>query len=218
MDLDFNIQGCGLYKSWRRLKMLHFGTSLVYWASLLDLFLVHNTVSEVDAISTQAVPLGIVLPCFESSRKLINWLQYWFLHQVRASKAQRKTIWFVSEAGIKALATGTDIFQACGKLVSSPLRQPQLCKDRFAQRAGLWPRESLENPPSNSFSHQPSSDGSFIRLLSLQCPSKGSYWSTATKRAIGGLLSVTSILWRIPSAQLFQQITQPKVLKGQDPV
>ena len=36
MDLEFNIQGCGLYKSWSGLKMLHFGTSVsvVYWGSL----------------------------------------------------------------------------------------------------------------------------------------------------------------------------------------
>ena len=31
MDLEFNIQGCGLHKSWRGLKILHFGTSVVCW-------------------------------------------------------------------------------------------------------------------------------------------------------------------------------------------
>ena len=44
MDLEFNTQGCDLYKSWRGLKMLHFGTSVVYWASTMGQMFVHSTV------------------------------------------------------------------------------------------------------------------------------------------------------------------------------
>ena len=44
MDLEFNSQGCDLYKSWRGLKMLHFGTSVVYWASTIGQIFVHSTV------------------------------------------------------------------------------------------------------------------------------------------------------------------------------
>ena len=44
MDLEFNIQGCDLYKSWRGLKMLHSGTSVVCWGCPWGQILIHFTV------------------------------------------------------------------------------------------------------------------------------------------------------------------------------
>ena len=44
MDLEFNIQGCGLHKSWRGLKILHFGTSVVCWGCPGGQIFLHSTV------------------------------------------------------------------------------------------------------------------------------------------------------------------------------
>ena len=44
MDLEFNIIGFGYTKSCSGINLLHFGTTLVYWASIYHQFLIHSTV------------------------------------------------------------------------------------------------------------------------------------------------------------------------------
>ena len=46
MDLEFNVIGFGYTKSCSGINLLHFGTTLVYWASLWGLILDQSTVKD----------------------------------------------------------------------------------------------------------------------------------------------------------------------------
>ena len=49
MDLEFNIIGFGYTKTCSGINLLHFGTTLVYWASFYHQILTHFTVYGVEA-------------------------------------------------------------------------------------------------------------------------------------------------------------------------
>ena len=76
MDLEFNIIGFGYTKSCSGINLLHFGTSLVYWASPWGLILNQSTVASFLSLKTEGLavnkPTGVCVRGFVLLAPLFN--------------------------------------------------------------------------------------------------------------------------------------------------